>query len=419
MVKLSIIIPALNEEKNIIELIPAIHKVVSQILSDYEIILIDGGSADNTRNIATRFGIKTIVQTEKGYGGALREGFRTAQGEYILTLDADLSHSPDFISQMWAARDGAEIVVASRYIPGSSAETALFRKVLSVILNKIFTLGLSLPLKDISSGFRLYHSCTIRNLTLDSSDFDILEEVLIKCYAQGWSIKEIPFQYLPRKYGNSQVKLFQFGISYLRTFNRMWRLRNSALSADYDNRAFFSRIPLQRYWHRRRYQIITKLAQEAQSCLDIGCGSSRILSGLDNGIGVDIQLPKLRYSRKYGKPLANASIHALPFRDDSFDCVVCSQLIEHLPAGEEPFLEISRVLKSGGRLIIGTPDYAKLSWRIIEWLYKLLIPWGYADEHITHYSRNSLVGLLEEHGFAFQKAHYVLGSEMILQFVKL
>jgi glycosyltransferase involved in cell wall biosynthesis len=415
---LSIIIPALNEEANIGELIPALHKVASQISPQYEIILVDGGSVDNTREVAKRLKAKVIVQRRRGYGGALTEGFDTALGDYILTLDGDLSHSPDFIPQMWEARAEAEIVVASRYAPGGSSETSLLRRALSKILNKVFTAGLSLPLKDISSGFRLYHASLVHDLNLTSSDFDILEEVLIKGYAQGWRIKEIPFHYMPRKSGTTHVRLLRFGISYLRTFGRMWRLRNSILSADYDDRAFDSRIPLQRYWQRRRYRIVTNLARGAKATSYIGCGSSRILRGLENGLGVDIQMAKLRYARRHGKPLVNASIYDLPFKDSAFDCVVCSDVIEHLPAGEQPFLEMSRVLQRGGRLIVGTPDYASIWWRVIERLYTLFGPAGYAKEHITRYSKSGLVQLIEKQGFNCEEIHYICRSEMILNFSK-
>ena len=417
--QLSIVIPALNEEANIGELITAIHEVVPSISPEYEVILVDGGSVDKTREMAKMLNTKVVVQTEKGYGGALKEGFDSANGDCILTLDADLSHSPTFIPRMWEASRGAEVIVASRYVSGGSAEMPLVRKLLSKILNKFFTAGLSLPLKDISSGFRLYRSSALKNLELTSSDFNILEEILIKCYAQGWRIEEVPFQYLPRKSGDSHVKLLKFGVSYLRTFRRMWSLRNSILSADYDYRAFDSRIPLQRYWQRRRFKIINELARESKSTLDIGCGSSRILAALENGIGVDVQMTKLRYIRGYGKPLVNASIHALPFRDNAFDCVVCSEVIEHIPSGEQPFLEMSRVLQKGGRLILGTPDYGTMWWRIIERLYHFLAPGGYAEEHVTHYSKSSLIELIEGQGFAFQTIQYVGRSEMILKFEKI
>lgn len=417
-IELSIIIPALNEQGNLVTLLPCSCKVVSGGSPEYEIILVDGGSQDRTREIAKQLGARVLVQSEPGYGGALKEGFNAARGRYILTMDADLSHDPDFVRDIWEARERAAIIVASRYVNGGFSEAPLMRKILSRILNWVFGKGLSLPIRDLSSGFRLYNASAIRDLHLNNSDFDILLEVLIKCFSQGWKVAEIPFHYTSRKEGHSHVKLLRLGIAYLKTFWRMWGLRNSILSADYDARAFDSRIPMQRYWQRRRYALVTAPAEGAACCLDIGCGSSRILGGLDSALGLDIELSKLRYASKYGKPLVNASVYALPFADDSFDCVVCSQVIEHLGQEPQPFREMARVVKSGGRLVIGTPDYGGLPWRIIEPIYRFFLPGGYADEHISHYTRENLIPLIESYGFTLQQVRYICAAEMILLFAK-
>jgi dolichol-phosphate mannosyltransferase len=413
--QISIVIPALNEGANLRLLLPRLDRVVSTLPSqEHETIVVDGGSTDDTVAVVRDAGARVIPQNEPGYGGALKAGLQAARGEYILTLDADLSHDPDFVERMWEAREDAEVIVASRYVSGGSARMPLIRKVLSLILNRFFTKGLSLPLHDISSGFRLYRASAIKGMTLESSDFDVLEEILIRCYAQGWRIREVPFQYLPRKEGDSHIDLLRFGLAYLRTFRSMWELRNSILCADYDDRAFDSRIPPQRYWQRRRHQIVTEFASGTGHCLDVGCGSSRILSSLDRVVGVDILVRKLRWARKYGKPMVNASTFDLPFRDAAFDCVISSEVIEHISAGRKPFTEMRRVLKDGGILILGTPDYSRLSWRIIEGLYHRLIPGGYADEHITRYTKEGLIHSMEGLGFVLCDVKYVLGSEMIM-----
>ncbi len=418
-VELSVVIPAWNEADNLCKLIPQLHQVLAGLGCKYEIIVVDNHSADSTEQVCTAADAVVVYQTERGYGGALWAGFAQARGEYILTMDADLSHLPDFIPRMWNHRNDAEVVIASRYVEGGSAEYPGYRHALSIILNTVYTRLLSLPVKDISSGFRLYHTATLRELDLESNDFDALEEILIKCYARGCGIAEIPFRFVPRDQGKSKVKLLQFGIAYLKTLVRMWRLRNSVASADYDARAFDSVIPLQRYWQRTRHRIITELVDTEQPCLDIGCGSSRILGALnDRSIGLDVQLNKLRYSRRYGRPLVNGSIFALPFADHSFAQVLCSQVIEHLPAGPQPFAEMGRVLVEGGRLILGTPDYGRFTWPIIERFYGFFAPGAYADEHITHYSSGDLVRIMEAQGFRFQCARYILNSELIMLFVK-
>ncbi|MBC7232632.1 MAG: glycosyltransferase [Chloroflexi bacterium] len=416
---LSVVIPAWNEADNLVKLLPQLHAVLSQLGCTYEIIVVDNHSADATEEVCRVAGALLLQQTEPGYGGALWAGFRHASGEYILTMDADLSHAPDFIPTLWNERERADVVIASRYVKGGSTDMPWYRYVLSIILNRVYTRALSLPVKDISSGFRLYRASILRDLDLKSSDFDALEEILIECYGQGYQIIEMPMRYLPRDQGKSKVKLLRFGIAYLKTLFRMWKWRNSVASADYDARAFDSIIPLQRYWQRRRYQIVLGMLDRSKRCLDIGCGSSRILGGLSaDSVGLDIKMNKVRYARRYQRPLVNASAFALPFRDGVFDQVLCSQVIEHLEASEQPFREMSRVLKIGGRLVLGTPDYGGRVWPILERLYKVFAPGAYADEHITHYAKDTLIQSMAMYGFQLERAEYILASEMILLFIK-
>ena len=104
---------------------------------------------------------------------------------------------------------------------------------------------------------------------------------------------------------------------------------------------------------------------------------------------MDILLRKLRYARKFGGRSSTRPGSSCPFRDESFPCVLCSQVIEHVPK-ESPILdELCRVLQPGGRLVLGTPDYANWQWVWMEKAYGLAAPGGYADEHIAHYTLTS------------------------------
>ncbi|HYM51197.1 MAG TPA: glycosyltransferase [Candidatus Limnocylindrales bacterium] len=410
---LSVIIPALNEAASLERMLPELRTAVDTLGVTAEVIVVDGGSRDATVEVARHHGARAVVQDGPGYGGALRTGFREAHGEYLLTLDADGSHSPAFFRDIWAARTSAEVVIASRYVAGGRAEMPLVRSILSQILNLAFRRGLSLPARDLSSGFRLYARRAVCNLQLTAVDFDVLEEILIRTIAAGYQVREIPFHYRARLSGKSHADLRKFALSYLRTFLRMWRLRNSIASADYDARAYDSLVPLQRYWQRGRFKAITGFARGFHRVLDVGCGSSRILGSDRSMVGLDIMAHKLRFGRRYGNPLVQGSIFSLPFADASFDCVICSEVVEHIPPDARAFTELARVLQPGGRLILGTPDYDRWAWRALEWLYGKLAPGGYADEHITHYRRAGLQAYLQGIGFRVERIAYVGGSEMI------
>jgi ubiquinone/menaquinone biosynthesis C-methylase UbiE len=212
--------------------------------------------------------------------------------------------------------------------------------------------------------------------------------------------------------------LLRFGLDLLQASGRLWKLRNSILSADYDERAFYSLIPVQRYWQRRRHRLATSWARGAVRVLDIGCGSSVIIQSLNNAVGMDVSMGKLRFLRGRGIELVRGSAFALPFRDATFDCVISSQVIEHIAYDEVLFREMVRVLRPRGGLIIGTPDYATLGWQIIEPLYGALLPGGYHDEHVTHYTRESLRAILVNHGLVHEETAYIARSELMMRFRK-
>jgi glycosyltransferase involved in cell wall biosynthesis len=415
---LSIILPVLNERGNLLELIPRISAVMRREGLAFEILVIDGGSTDGTQTTASELGARVIAERRRGYAGALETGFAEARGERLLTLDADLSHEPDFVAKLWRARNQADIVIASRYTRGGIAYADYLRRFLSSALNRFMRRLLSMPVRDMSSGFRLYRREAIANLELEGRNFEVLEEILVKAYAGGYSVFEVPFTYFPREEGRSHARLIVFGLDLMRATFRLWWLRNSITSADYDDRAFYSVIPIQRYWQRRRHRISTFWARGAHRILDAGCGSSMIIQSLNNAIGMDPNLAKLRFLRRLGIPLLRASAFALPFKEASFDCVISSQVIEHIPFDDVLFSEMWRVLEPGGRLVIGTPDYATRGWRMIEPIYGRLMPGGYHDEHVTHYTRESLTSVLVRHGFIHEETAYIARSELIMRFRK-
>jgi len=96
----------------------------------------------------------------------------------------------------------------------------LDRKVLSRVLNRFFASGLGLPVRDLSSGFRIYRTRVLRSLACQGRNFDVLEEILVKAYAEGWRLAEIPFTYYPRESGSSHARVVRFGVDLLRAFAR-------------------------------------------------------------------------------------------------------------------------------------------------------------------------------------------------------
>lgn len=410
---LSIVIPCLNEAKNLEILIPLIRDFISGEI-DYEIIVVDGGSRDNSLRVAERCGARAVTQQGKGYGNALKTGFSVARGEYILTMDGDLSHHPSLIPNLINRRKEADVLILSRYIRHGYSRDGFGRKLMSMILNKTFKFLISLPIEDVSSGFRIYRSRALKSIDMEMVNYNILQEILIKIFIRGYHIKEIPFHYKPRHKGRSKAMIFRFSCEYFRYLFAAWRLRNSIQSADYDERAFHSRNPLQRYWQRKRYEIIVEAVGNDKDILDIGCGSSMILEALPHSVALDIQINRLRFKASPFRKSVQGSVFSLPFADRQFDCVVFSEVIEHLPKDKIILDECVRVLRPGGKLIFGTPDYGGWQWPLFEWMYSLVHPIGYVEEHISHYTLQSCLNELVKRGLKIEYYRYILRAELII-----
>jgi dolichol-phosphate mannosyltransferase len=421
-VDLSIIIPALNAGATLDSLLPELQQVVQGLGVTHELLIVTTDRDERIAAATTRAGATLVRPDGDGYGDALRAGWTVARGDYLLTMDADLAHIAAMVRTLWEARTEAEVTIASRYTDGGVANMPAARRVLSRGLNMFFRRGLSVPINDLSSGVRLYDAAALRNPSVDSvdsHDFDILQQVLVRAFAEGWKVREVPFTYEPIGNGTSSNRSVRLAGAYLRTFWSLWKHRNSILAADYDDRAHDSPIWLQRYWQRSRHRHVTDLIAGQGPVLDVGCGSSRIIGALPPGsLAVDVLRRKLRYARKFGRPVVHASGFSLPVRDESFPCVLCSQVIEHVPK-ESPILdELCRTLAPGGRLVLGTPDYANWQWVWMEKAYGLAAPGGYADEHIAHYTYAELMDIFTKRGFRFEEHRYIMKGELIMAFRK-
>lgn len=412
---LSLLIISHRDGEDWAQLLYRVRAALAPLNIDYEILVAAQQVDEKSLRLFEQAQCKLIAPAGREYGSLLRTAVQSATGEAIISMDADQPPPLDFLCDLWNSRQSAEIIIGSRYIDGGTADMPGLRRIVSRLTNFVFSRGLDLQVRDMSSAFRLYQGSALRKLSAESHGFEILQELLVKARMEGYRIAEIPFHY--RSADPAYGRAVRFAWAYLQTFARLWKLRNSIASADYDARAYNALMPPQRYWQRQRYKIITALLRENgnERCLDVGCGSSRIIGALPQGsVALDILIRKLRFARGFGRPTVQGSIFHLPVPSESFPCVLCSQVIEHVPRANV-LDELDRVLQPGGFMILGTPDYANWQWRLIEWLYKILLPQAYADEHITHYTYDELVmEFVSRGGYKLEVVKYILQGELIL-----
>jgi dolichol-phosphate mannosyltransferase len=224
-VDLSITIAAYREAENLAAMLPTIKAAAAALTPRHEILIVDTQEPmDDTAAICTANGVRHVRRTGgNSYGDAVRTLITQSRGEFILNMDADGSHSPGYLASLWAERDRYDITIGSRYAPGGHTDNPLILIWMSYIVNLTFRIAFSIHAKDVTNSFRLYRKEVIASMHLESSDFDILEEILIKASLQipPARIGEVPMIFERRKAGESKRKLLQFAFGYLKTLKRL------------------------------------------------------------------------------------------------------------------------------------------------------------------------------------------------------
>ena len=216
--KLSIVIPAYNEGERIYENLLEMSKLLSSFVTDYEMIVVNDGSKDNTEVEIRRASetVKNIVpagyQMNRGKGGAIKEGVKCATGDYIAFLDADMDSSPmhlkDFLAKM--EETSATAVIGSKMHKDSKVNYPLPRKIMSLGYFLLLKMLFRLNIKDTQTGVKLFEADALkkvmRQVSTDGFAYDI--EILALICASGGTIVEMPIELIfQRTNGWGRIRL--------------------------------------------------------------------------------------------------------------------------------------------------------------------------------------------------------------------
>lgn len=206
--KVTIIIPTYNEHNTITDIIKDILKFKEQYI--LEIIVADGGSKDNTVQLAKRERVKVIQNKKKrGKGIDFWEAALKAKGDYIVQIDADYQFSPKeiplFIDQLQKEADVALGWRTKHHLTPTirTFGNAIFSIFTSIILQR--------RLHDIVAGFKGFRSPVLRSLNLQDAHFGYEGEIVVKSARMGYKIVEVPVTYQNRVAGKSQVNALRDG----------------------------------------------------------------------------------------------------------------------------------------------------------------------------------------------------------------
>ncbi len=229
-VELSIALMAYNEAENLVQLLHRIRESLENVTLSYEVLVIDTVEPlDDTESVCRRFNNVFYInrRTSNSYGDAIRTSIAKAKGRFLLIMDSDGSHFPEFIPKMIKDRDQYDLIVASRYIAGGRSDNSAMLVLLSKIVNSCYALLLNLRCSDVSNSFRLYRTEMLREFDLKCHHFDIMEEILYKLsyYNENLRIQEIPYHFRKRIHGNSRRAFFVFAYSYFLTLLKLLFLK--------------------------------------------------------------------------------------------------------------------------------------------------------------------------------------------------
>lgn len=212
--RVAIVLPAYNESERIIKTIESLKRILKEnVIDDYELIVVDDGSSDNTSELAEQSGAKVVKRSSNsGKGAAIREGMLASDSRAIIFTDADLAYPPELIvTVLDEIESGWDVVVGSRRHSGTVVEvrTTLLRRIGGWVVNRLTYLVLLGQFRDTQCGIKGFRGDVGKSiasrLRIDRFGFDV--EIFLMAEQDRYSLEEIPVNVVNRE--GSSVRMFK------------------------------------------------------------------------------------------------------------------------------------------------------------------------------------------------------------------
>lgn len=221
--KLSIVIPAHNEEDNIAGVLG---KIEESLDLDYELVVVNDHSSDSTAEIVNKMAQKynniRLVDNslDKGFANALKTGFSNVNTELFIPVMGDLCDDLSTIKAMFQKiNEGYDVVCGARYIKGGSRlGGSRLKGFLSYFAGWSFYYLLGVPTHDIANSFKMYSKKILDGITIESKGFEISMEMTLKAHYLGYKMTEVPTVWRERTKGKSSFKIFRLLPAYLKLY---------------------------------------------------------------------------------------------------------------------------------------------------------------------------------------------------------
>jgi glycosyltransferase involved in cell wall biosynthesis len=408
-VKLSVVMPVYNESKTIREIV----RRVLDVPIEKEILIVDDGSTDGTREILRELdgtdGVRVFLQpVNQGKGAAVSVGFRFAEGDVVVVQDADLEYDPGEYPKLLAPIvDGhADVVYGSRFLGGGARRVLYFWHTVG---NRFLTLAsnmfTNLNLTDMETCYKMFRREVVQSMRIESSRFGIEPEITAKVARRGYRIFEVPISYYGRTYEEGKKIGWRDAVSAIWTIvKHSMREAEDPRNVGHVTLARMGKLEPYNRWLADRFR-----GALGRRVLEIGAGfgnMTRQLLGRELVVASDLDPVALEYLRGTfrDQPEVRIASYRFPVTADQrseiralgIDTVVCLNVLEHIEDDAGALADFFALLPSGGRVVLIVPALARL--------------YGTLDEHLRHfrrYEKDELAEKIRAAGFVVEDCRFL------------